>query len=605
MTLRLRLNPRLYLAAAMGWAVFAVVTLAALIAAHLAAEQAELRARSDAESLLAEFATQVRDTLSMHLETRRALLQATATQIAASEDRSARTLSRALGALQAQYPEYSWLGIASGAGRMIVDTDRIPPGTDVSQVPWFHESSAQPYVSDARPQSRDVAATLAAGAGLSGRSIDMSIPLDPSLGPAGGVIAAEVSWSWVELVVARMQTAFTRHRELEVILAARDGSVLLGPQAWLGRAITSDSDIAEGGAYLAGSRAQLRLAQGLGLGWTAVVRQRADLALAPVRTTRRTVFSIVFLAGLMAAAVAVQATGLLTRRLTALAAEAEAVQRGQQRRLLPPPGADEVSRIGATLAQVVDFLQSEKQALQTLNAELDLRVIERTQRIERLAKEARHAAVTRERLRMARDLHDTLAHSLMALLTQIRMIRKFRARMETTTLETELAQAEAVAATGLTEARAAIKQMRDNGVRDAGLGPALHDLARRFAQRTGVATTIETDPLSANWLDERAETVFRIVEESLRNVERHAKSRTVRVQLRRIPLSEAGVDALGQPTRALLEVADDGIGFDPLGAHPGHFGLLGMHEQAALIDAKICISSQAGQGTAVTIEFEY
>jgi len=598
------LNPRLYLAAAMGWAVFAVVTLAGLIAAHLAAEQAELRARADAESLLAEFATQVRDTLSMNLETRRALLQATATQITASDDRSARTLSRALGALQANYPEYSWLGIASSDGRVIIDTGRLAPGSDVSRLPWFQEGSSQPYVSDAGSQAPNGTPVPAADKGVSGRSIDMAIPLDPALGPAGGVIAAEVSWSWVELMVARMQSAFIKHRGLELMLAARDGSVILGPQTWLGRTIAAENDIEEGGNYVAGSRAQLRLAQGLGLGWTAVVRQRADLALAPVRITRRTVFSIVFLAGLMAAAIAVLVTRLLTRRLTALAAEAEAVQRGRQRRLLPPQGADEVSRIGATLAQVVDSLQSEKQALQTLNAELDLRVIERTQRIERLAQEARHAAVTGERLRMARDLHDTLAHSLMALLTQIRLIRKFRVSMDTATLETELAQAEQVASTGLAEARAAIKQMRDNGVRDVGLGSALRDLARGFGQRTGVAITIDTDPPSARWVDERAETVFRIVEESLRNVERHAESESVRVQLRCVPSSDDAAPGLGQSMRVLLEVTDDGIGFDTLHPPPGHFGLLGMYEQAALINAKICIHSQTGRGTSVMLEFE-
>ena len=67
LTLARRIDPRLHLSAAIGWAVFAVVTLAALAAATLASAEAEGRARADAQALLGEFATQVRDALSHNL----------------------------------------------------------------------------------------------------------------------------------------------------------------------------------------------------------------------------------------------------------------------------------------------------------------------------------------------------------------------------------------------------------------------------------------------------------------------------------------------------------------------------------------------------------
>jgi signal transduction histidine kinase len=317
------------------------------------------------------------------------------------------------------------------------------------------------------------------------------------------------------------------------------------------------------------------------------------------------VFLIVFIAGLLSAAAAATAARVLTRRLSLLAMEAEAVRRGEQRTLATPPGVDEVSRIGATLAQVVDHLQTEKQALETLNAELDSRVAERTLRIERMADQSRHAAVTRERLRMARDLHDTLAHSLMALLTQIRLVRKLRSRMDAHELDAEMERAEDVAATGLSEARAAILQMRDNGVRETGLGPALQDLVRRFGQRTGVAVSMQADPQSATWADDRSETVFRIAEEALRNVERHAQSSAVHITLR---CSEPGGSTedsgVTRRPRALIEVADDGIGFDPALPQIGHYGLRGMQEQAALISARLGVHSRPGQGTRVILEYE-
>lgn len=591
-SLRRQLDPRLHIAAAIGWAVFGVVTLAALIAANLASDQAERRARADAEGLLAEFATQVRDALSMGLETRRSLLQATAAQISSSTDRDPLTLRRTLLAAQSQFPEFTWLGVADAAGHIVADTGNSSLHANVSTLPWFRQGSKAPFVSDLHAAATGADVPMAGRDGQPARQIDAAAPLRD-----GGALGAFLAWAWVEQQVLRMQQALSKNRQVELLLVARDGTVLVGPPSWSGGSLAGDRDATEGGDYVIGSRAHLRLADGLGLGWTAIVRQRAELALAPARSTRRTVFMIVFAAGLLAAAMAALATRLLTRRLTRLAADAEAVRLGDRRSLAAPAGHDEVSRIGATLAQVVDHLQSEKQALQTLNAELDRRVAERTLRIERMADEARHAAVTRERLRIARDLHDTLAHSLMALLTQIRLVRKLRGRMDAAELDEELGRAEDVATTGLSESRAAIAQMRDNGVRDTGLGAAVQDLTRRFSERTGVAVALETDEAVAKSTDERAETVFRIIEEALRNVERHAGAQTVHVGLRSTPKS-------GDSAQVSIEVADDGVGFDPALPRPGHYGLRGIHEQAALIGAKLGVLSEPGKGTQIVLAFE-
>lgn len=617
--LRERLDPRLHSAAAIGWAVFGVVTLAALIAAKLAAGEAEQRARADAEGMLAEFATQVRDAVALNLETRRSLLQATAAQVAAqmtaAPDQDPPGVRRALEAVQAQFPEFVWLGVADASGRIVAATGDQQLGADASGLMWFQQGLIAPFFSDQhaawtgprgmgvqgvqgprgapRPgptASAAASSTAALPPERQARLIDAAVPVR-----SGGVLGAALSWRWVEQQVARMQGALNRNRRVDLMLAARDGGVLAGPEAWLGRSLGPELDASEGGQYVIGSRARLRLADGLGLGWTAIVRQQADLALAPVRTTRRSVFLIVFAAGLLAAAAAALVTRWLMRRLARLAVEAEAVRRGERRSLAVPAGADEVSRIGATLAQLVDQLQAEKQALQDLNVQLDQRVADRTLRIERLADEARHAAVTRERLRIARDLHDTLAHSLMALLTQIRLVRKLRGRLDDAALDAELAHAESAASTGLTDARAAITQMRDKGVRDGGLGPALQDLVRRLRERTGLSVTLLADDAAAKATDERAETVFRIVEEALRNVERHAAAQQVQVSLQGVARDEL-------PSALRVEVLDDGIGFDPALPRPGHFGLLGIREQAALIGATLGVHSAPGQGTRIALE---
>lgn len=591
MSLRQRLDPRLHIAAAIGWAVFVVVTLAALTAAMLAAGQADQRARADAQDLLAEIATQLRDAVSMRLETRRWLLQATAAQVSAAPQRDPAALRHTLLAAQAQFPEFAWLGVADATGHVVAETGEGALGADVSGLAWYQQGRQQPFVSDlhvALPGERQALASDGKAPAL----IDAAAPLK-----GGGVLVAYLSWEWFDQQVARMSQALNRNGPVELMIVAHDGRVLFGPPAWAGRTLGADRDAAEGGAYVIGARARLRLADSMGLGWTAIVRQRADLALVPVRTTRRTVFLIVFAAGLLSAAAAVAVTRLLTRRLGLLAAEAEAVRRGERRLLAAPVGTDEVGRISATLAQVVDHLQTEKLALQNLNTELDRRVAERTLRIEHMAEDARHAAVTRERLRIARDLHDTLAHSLMALLTQVRLVRKLRGRLDAQELDAELQRAEEVATTGLADARAAITQMRDTGVRDSGLGLALQDLVRRFGERTGLVVQLGTDEIVSSSTDERAETLFRIIEEALRNVERHAGAQQVRISLR----SES---VPGRPTRIHVDVADDGVGFDPSVARPGHFGLRGIHEQAALIGAALAVHSAPGQGARIALEFD-
>jgi signal transduction histidine kinase len=338
--------------------------------------------------------------------------------------------------------------------------------------------------------------------------------------------------------------------------------------------------------------------------WRIELQQPAAAALAGVARVRRWVFWTVLLGGLAAALAAVAATRVLTRRLGRLAEQAVAVRSGRQATLLAPKGRDEVSRIGSVLADLVQHLQREKSALTRLNAELDQRVSDRTARIERMADEARHAAVTRERLRLARDLHDTLAHSLMALLTQVRLVRKLRTRMGPAELDAELQRAETVAVQGLAEARAAITRMRDSGAADAGLVSALKDLVARFGERSGCEAKLQADAAEADLTGERAEVVHRIVGEALRNVERHAGARQVRVTVgpAEAPHAPGGAPAAAVD-RLCVTVADDGQGFDPAAARPGHYGLIGMREQASLIGADLHIDARPGAGTRVSLCF--
>ncbi len=137
-----------------------------------------------------------------------------------------------------------------------------------------------------------------------------------------------------------------------------------------------------------------------------------------------------------------------------------------------------------------------------------------------------------------------------------------------------------------------------------GLGPALQDLLARFRERTGVAAELQAEPAAAGLASERAETVLRIAEEALHNVERHAQAQHLTLRLRAASALGRGQADAGAAQALCLEIIDDGVGFDPAVPKPGHYGLLGIEEQAALIGARLELRSRPGQGTHIVVEFD-
>jgi signal transduction histidine kinase len=177
----------------------------------------------------------------------------------------------------------------------------------------------------------------------------------------------------------------------------------------------------------------------------------------------------------------------------------------------------------------------------------------------------------------------------MAMLSEVRLLRKLQVH-DPDSLTEELARAEEVAHDGLNEARTAIAQMRVNAVRDTGLGPALRTAFDRFIDRTALSGEFDADPEAAGVGDERAETLFRMAEEAMRNIERHAMATRASIALRTV-----------DGTQLQLRIEDDGIGFNPDIPQQGHYGIVGLREQAQLIGAHLHIDSAPGRGTALTV----
>ena len=207
----------------------------------------------------------------------------------------------------------------------------------------------------------------------------------------------------------------------------------------------------------------------------------------------------------------------------------------------------------------------------------------------RLFAEVQDKAALEERQLLARELHDSVSQALFGI--------GLGARTARTLLDRDPAQAAkpldfvvTLAEAGLTEMRALIFQLRPDALETEGLVRLLEQQAAALRTRHSlvVATDLAAEPAASPAIKEM---LYRIAQEALHNVAKHAQARSVTLRLRQLPET------------LLLEIADDGVGFDPDGSFPGHLGLRSMRERAAQQGATVEIESAPGLGarTLVTV----
>jgi len=203
---------------------------------------------------------------------------------------------------------------------------------------------------------------------------------------------------------------------------------------------------------------------------------------------------------------------------------------------------------------------------------------------------AAQAIREQEKARLARELHDELAQSLTALKMDTIWVRDHASSVPgmVTAKLTEMVEMldRTVAAT-----RRMAADLRPLMLDDLGLVPAIEWLASSFMQRCGVPCTLSvTDELALELPEPYATAVFRIVQESLNNIAKHAAASQVIVTL------DKTLDTVR------LRVQDDGCGFFSDGTRkPQSLGLLGLRERAQLLGGSVAIRSARGQGTTVEV----
>lgn len=216
-------------------------------------------------------------------------------------------------------------------------------------------------------------------------------------------------------------------------------------------------------------------------------------------------------------------------------------------------------------------------------------VTERVRAREELAAFAAESSGVREqeKSRIARELHDELAQSLTALKMDTIWLRDHIPQGGGDDAQRKIAQMLQMLDACVASVRRIASDLRPLVLDDLGLVAAIEWLGQGFTQRTGVPCVLKLDE-SLELPEPYATGVFRIVQESLANVGKHARATRVQVELRR------------EGERLLVRVEDDGIGFR-LGAprRPQSLGLVGLRERAQLLRGEVKVDSDPGHGTRV------
>ncbi len=238
--------------------------------------------------------------------------------------------------------------------------------------------------------------------------------------------------------------------------------------------------------------------------------------------------------------------------------------------------------VGDVIGQLIATQREQRQKLLRAN----VRLSQHANTLEQLA-------TSRERNRLARELHDTLAHTLSGLTVSLEAI-KIKLGVERKDIKALLDRSLENTRTGLTETRRAMKDLRSKQLEDLGLKIGIRNLANEAASRANFQLSFQFSESLPELSPDVEQCIYRIAQESLENIIRHANAQHVTLELTQ-----------NEDTLSLV-VSDDGIGINAaaIGSNTVTLGLKGMRERAEMVGADLKISGQAGQGTTICLTME-
>ncbi|RIK31745.1 MAG: hypothetical protein DCC56_06070 [Anaerolineae bacterium] len=233
--------------------------------------------------------------------------------------------------------------------------------------------------------------------------------------------------------------------------------------------------------------------------------------------------------------------------------------------------------IGIFINLLVTQLKRQQESLREANAKLT-----------HYASTLEQLTVSRERNRLARELHDTLAHSLTALSVSLETVKAYFDIDKEKTRELIEVSLESTRK-GVDETRRALKSLRSSDLEDLGLGLALQRLAESAASRFDLQFEVGLPNPMPSLSPDVEQAVYRVAQEAIHNITNHSRAKKFSLRLE-------------HNRHTTLTVQDDGVGFDQSKSNSGRFGLVGMTERAELAGGTLNVESAKGEGTKVVLK---
>ena len=201
-----------------------------------------------------------------------------------------------------------------------------------------------------------------------------------------------------------------------------------------------------------------------------------------------------------------------------------------------------------------------------------------------------------ERRKISRELHDVIAQTLTGINIRLASLKK-EAALDTKSLDRSIASTQRLVEKSVNIVHQFARELRPAVLDDLGLIPALHSFMKNFTTRTGIRPSLTTFA-AVEQLDTAKRTIlYRVAQESLTNVARHAQASRVDVSIQKLRCD------------VRMEIKDNGKSFDVQGAlHVNgnkRLGLLGMRERVEMVNGTFCVESAPGQGTTIRVEIPF
>jgi signal transduction histidine kinase len=224
--------------------------------------------------------------------------------------------------------------------------------------------------------------------------------------------------------------------------------------------------------------------------------------------------------------------------------------------------------------------------------EQNLRLARANEQLSQYATALEQLTISCERNRMARELHDVLAHTMSGVAVELEGVRAML-RVDPDQAEGLLSQSLQAVREGLTETRRALQALRAAPLEDLGLGRAIRNLAESIAGRAGLQTDLQIENDMPDFPLDVQQGFYRVAQEALTNIVTHSQASKVQLCMRR------------EGSILKLSIQDDGVGFDESTIDLNEkYGLLGMRERVEMINGHLSIVSQAGSGTQILLTCE-